>query len=282
MTGDCTGPESEAFFLPGNKGDLFSLYYPPSTAAPARGGVLLFPAFAEEMNRTRHQVSLQARRLAKLGYGVLSVDLHGTGDSQGDFGEADWELWVEDMLTALRWLMERAGQPLSLLGVRSGCLLALEVLRRQNLSPVDKIVFWQPVVNGENFMNQFLRLRMAADLVAAGEGIGTKETKASLQAGESVEIAGYRLSPALYQSLVVQDFNRHAGLDTGLIHWLETVPAPERPIGMASRRVIESEAWQERVRLYRITGEPFWATPEISIVPALLDQTSEIFGGGDD
>jgi alpha/beta superfamily hydrolase len=40
------------------------------------------------MNKARRMAALQARALAALGYGVLLLDLHGCGDSSGDFGDS--------------------------------------------------------------------------------------------------------------------------------------------------------------------------------------------------
>ena len=81
------------FFLVGGQGTLFAIYYPPAAGVPRRDGVLYVPPFAEEMNKSRRLVALQARRLAAAGFGVLVPDLYGTGDSAGDFAEARWSIW---------------------------------------------------------------------------------------------------------------------------------------------------------------------------------------------
>ena len=52
-------------------------------------------------------VSLQAKQFCHKGYAVLIVDLFGTGDSEGDFGDANWEIWQNDMCVALRWLQDK-------------------------------------------------------------------------------------------------------------------------------------------------------------------------------
>ena len=76
----------EPFFLDRASGSLFAIHH-RAGAAPC-GTVLFIPPFAEEMNRARRMVALQARDLAAAGWDVLQLDLFGTGDSQGDFGDA--------------------------------------------------------------------------------------------------------------------------------------------------------------------------------------------------
>ena len=65
------------------------LHWPAEPRVPL-GLVVHAPAFAEEMNKSRRMVALQARALAEDGLAVLLVDPLGCGDSPGDFGDATW------------------------------------------------------------------------------------------------------------------------------------------------------------------------------------------------
>src|SRR5215469_17330088 len=100
-----TAPAS--FFLPGPAGDLFAIYHSPAPSTRDRGDVVYVHPFAEEMNHSRHLISTLARQLSRYGLGVLMVDLYGCGDSAGDFAEARWETWKEDVAAAVRWLHGR-------------------------------------------------------------------------------------------------------------------------------------------------------------------------------
>ena len=61
---------------------------------------------------------------------VLLSDLAGCGDSSGDFADASWDLWLEDINQAARWMTARyASAPLWIWGLRSGCLLAAQAGR---------------------------------------------------------------------------------------------------------------------------------------------------------
>ncbi|PWV63358.1 hydrolase 2, exosortase A system-associated [Plasticicumulans acidivorans] len=262
-------------FIDGARGRLFSLYLPPA-AAPARGGVLFFAAFAEEMNKSRRMVALSARALAAHGYGVLLLDPYGTGDSAGDFADADWDVWLEDYLCAAALLRERAPGRQLFWGMRCGALTAAACLARQP-SAADGLLLWQPVLSGELAMTQFLRLRLAASLRDEH-----KETTASLRAqlleGISLEIAGYELSPALYAALSAQRLD--VGTATLPIRCLEIAADAERPLSPALARCLD--AWRAAgidAAAQSVVGDMFWSTQEIATVPGLAQATVAAIDG---
>ena len=77
----------KAFFLPTRHGHCFCLFHEPQ-GNTRRGSILYLHPFAEELNTSRRIVAHQARNLARLGYGVLQIDLLGCGDSAGNFEDA--------------------------------------------------------------------------------------------------------------------------------------------------------------------------------------------------
>ena len=103
-----------------------------------------------------------------------------------------------------------------LLGVRLGALLAAAVASGLP-QPVARAVFWQPVVDGQRFVTQFLRLRVAASLME-----DRKETVGALrersQGGETLEVAGYELSPALLEQLDALRLDPAAAVSLGRPH----------------------------------------------------------------
>ena len=102
---------------------------------------------------------MQARAFAAMGFGVLQIDLFGCGDSSGEFRDARWDIWKHDLSVAKRWIENRTSSPTSLWGLRLGALLALDFAKSSGDS-FDQIILWQPVINGESFLNQFLRLQI--------------------------------------------------------------------------------------------------------------------------
>src|SRR5262249_50696571 len=118
----------EAQFLPGSLGSIFAIYYPPVIDAVQRGRLLYIHPFAEELNKARRMVALQAQQFAANGFSVLVPDLYGCGDSGGDFAEARWDVWLDDLHRCLDWLRARGEGPCYLWGLRAGALLAAELV----------------------------------------------------------------------------------------------------------------------------------------------------------
>ena len=156
----------EAFFLPVASGRLFCLLHRPENETPAKGAVIYVHPFAEEMNKSRRMAALQARAMAAAGYTVLQVDLLGCGDSSGDFGDATWESGIENLVEAGAWLQDRTRQPLCWWGSRAGSLLAAAAAER--IGQPCRMLLWQPVMLGKHYLQQFLRLKIAGDLLGGG------------------------------------------------------------------------------------------------------------------
>jgi len=267
--------DSEPFFLGSDAGQRFCLFHRP--AGPCRGAVLYVPPFAEELNRTRRMAALGARRLAAHGYGVLQIDLAGTGDSAGDFGDARWDLWKQDLDAGAAWLRARIDAPLTLWGMRLGALLALDYARTVTV-PLAPLLLWQPVASGATYLTQFLRLRTANAMLGddAAAQNGTRALRAALEAGQTLEIAGYDLTPALahaIDALPAPD----AMAPPVPAHWFEVLGAPGQAPGAAAGRVKTAwEAHGTRLHVHTVTGLPFWATTAVSTCPALLDATADV------
>ena len=178
----------------GRAGQRFCLLYEPQGRA-VRGAIVFVHAFAEEMNKSRRMVALQARALAEAGFCVLQIDLHGCGDSSGDFVDASWQGWVEDIAQAARWLQNHTNAPLWMWGHRCGCLLAAEAAGQFRLEC--NFLFWAPPASGKQLLQQFLRLKTAGQMLAGTASAGTEALRAQLVDEGFVEVAGYRLPNAL-------------------------------------------------------------------------------------
>ncbi len=259
----------EAFFLPAANGQRLCLYYAPTDAAP-KGALLYLHPFAEEMNKSRRMVALQARMLAQHGYAVLQIDLHGCGDSSGDFGDATWQHWVQDVLDARAWLRKRCQAPLWLWGLRAGCLLATQAAAQLD-EPVN-LLFWQPVASGKQFLQQFLRLKVAGEMMS-GDSKGVMEAmKQSLAGGNSVEVAGYTLSSELARGLEAAELLPPP--QPAHLIWLELSTRPDASLSPASaKRLDQWRAAGHTVHDAVVPGPTFWQTAEIEEAPALLVAT---------
>ena len=262
-----------ALFLPVEPGTRFCVSHPPADGSARERGVVYVHPFGEEMNKSRRMAALQCRRLAAAGYAVLQIDLYGCGDSAGGFADARWPIWKRDVHAAVEWLRQRGSAAITLWGLRLGATLAADVTR-DGSAGVERLVMWQPVVSGEQYLTQFLRLQLAAEMLSAGAAqSGVQELRAALARGEMLEIGGYELHPELALAIgslklaeLIPAVNR--------VHWLDVTAQPEPRITPASQRVLD--AWRAAgfaVDAAAVGGEPFWSTLEITGSEALLDAT---------
>lgn len=262
------------FFLEGASGRLFAVHHRPIDGVCRRGSVLVVPAFNEEMNRCRSMLTLQAQALARLGFGTLVLDLAGTGESDGHYGEARWDGWVDDVRRARDWLDGAdGGGCAALLGVRLGVPLALDALAGTAACP---LAAWQPVSDGRNYFTQFLRMRIAANMDRTDI---PKDTTAGMRArlaeGASVEVAGYEVAPVLataIESLNLATRVPQAGIP---VAWFEKKTGEDAALPPASTQVVN--AWRTsgvEVAVGVFDGPAFWALHDRHAAPDLIGLTA--------
>lgn len=268
----------QPLFLSSDSGALFCVYYPPATE-PLNRAIFHVPAFAEEMNKSRQMVALQARAFAERGYGVLVMDLFGTGDSMGEFGDASWATWLDNVATAIAWLQEQGASTVDLWGLRSGALLAMDFVSRRP-SVVDRLIAWQPVLNGDTFVTQFLRLRVAASVMDSNAPKEkTSDLKRQLQDGQALEVAGYLLNPDLLNPLMSIRADRLSLSRLNQITMFEVVANADAQAGMASTQ-FSAQLREAGINcsLSQAVGDSFWATQEITLAPELITLTTDRVG----
>jgi len=252
---------------------LFCLMLEP-TSVEAHSTILFLAPFAEEMNKSRRIVSRQARELAAAGNRVMLLDLTGCGDAGGDFLDASWQIWFEDAMFAADSLANPSVGPLKIWGLRLGALLACAM--SQARSDVHSLVLWQPVLNGEQQIDQFLRLRTVAAAVTRVPTFDRKALWNELRAGRSLDIAGYELSSAMALELAQARLN-----DLGPkcpVHWLEIGVSGDGNFPVASESVMAH--WKEQgiaIDARYVKGDPFWRTIDAEINLTLLQITTEVF-----
>jgi exosortase A-associated hydrolase 2 len=237
-----------------------------------RGGVLFVHPFAEENNKSRRMAALTAGALSDDGWTVLRCDLHGCGDSEGDFSDATWNSWCEDLSFWTDWLRARTDGPLLVWALRAGALLAVDWIKEAGGSL--PLLLWQPVTNGQRHLTQLLRLRAAASMLDAREARGVvSNLRETLAAGSPVTVAGYTLNPELANPLeqAVLQLPKDYGCPVSV---LEITARPDDAPTTGLKRLVE--AWQDsgiNVRVSAVTGPPFWQTVEVETAPQLIEAT---------
>jgi exosortase A-associated hydrolase 2 len=261
------------FLLPVDDGQCFCVYRAPANA-PVVGTVLHLPAFGDEMNKSRAMTARAARAFAGLGYGVLQIDLTGCGDSMGDHADATLSRWTSDLQHAVAWLCERADSETTpiLWSLRSGALLASPLLA--GLCDCPALLLWQPAMSGAQQVSHLLRQKLASDTVNSSGRLGMRELRQRLQAGESIEIAGYSISARLADELEERTFDVPASF-RGRVRWLEITPStPPRLSPASEAKIGELHSRGLSVDANALTGPGFWQSVEIERCDALIDAST--------
>ncbi len=265
--------ERDVFFLGKRLERRFVLVNRPA-GAPI--GVLIHcHAFAEELNRSRHMVALAAHAFAEAGWLVVQVDHHGCGDSADDFGAATWASWQHDLDVALQWARTQTDAPLALWTLRAGSLMASSWLRSRQTTA--GVLAWQPVLSGKQYLTQFLRIRLGADLAQSKQAQQVLTAlRDSLARGEPTWVAGYELSAQLASDLEGVEFDPPDTCATQLLELAiadgELTPASQRWMAQAQARGLPA-------RGHSVGGPKFWQTQEIETAPALIAPSLAALGG---
>ncbi|CAN5715271.1 hypothetical protein BH18ACT15_BH18ACT15_03950 [soil metagenome] len=190
------GAREEASFLETPRGAVFSVTHIPSRPWAA---LLICPPLLGELLVNYRREVLLARALASVGIGVQRFHYLGTGHSFGDEGALTLESMIEDARTALgamrnRIQVERVG----FLGTRWGALVSASCARGEERAP---LIFWQPVLQAERFIQEAIRARVMRRLrKQQGSKTSEKDEVAELLNRGWLDVLGYRLDQRLYAS----------------------------------------------------------------------------------
>jgi len=275
VTSNSDGAIVSGHFIEGGRARIFVLLRQPLRPVEHRC-VLVVPPFAEEMNKCRRMVTVTALRLAYAGLGVIVPDLNGTGDSEGEFHEADWSSWIADLSRSCDWARNQGLEVSGFLAIRLGAALAGAAVASGALPSVARTVLWQPVFDGARYLSQFLRLRVAAMLTERDQKESVADLRAHLARGRIMEVAGYGLSGRMAAALDAVAAPERLPAQLGQTLWTEVVRGATGELPVPSTRLVEqTRTAGGYVRVETFQGEPFWATTEITSVPDLVRTTVE-------
>lgn len=266
--------EIESFFLAGPTVSLFCLHLFPRLVSP-RGLILYLHPFGEEMNKSRRTVALQARQFAAAGYAVLQPDLTGCGDSFGELDDADWRIWLQDTQAASDWLRQRwERETIMLWGLRLGGALAAAFC--ETSANVQQLLLWHPLINGEQILNQLLRIELARDMLGKRKNlIGLRELRYRLEQSETLEVIGYPVTPQFAASIA--QVNLEKVIPRVPVTLIDVVSDGESTIRPGSQILVAR--WQQQsvqVKSAVARCPPFWATQEICECHPIIEMTLEL------
>ncbi len=261
-------------FIDGTSGRLFVLLQ--WSRANSRT-VLLVPSFAEEMNKTRKQYRSLTDALVTAGFNVVTLDLHGTGDSDGEFRDATWRTWKSDLHVAVNWSESRDLPIVVAVATRLGCILLADYCSEYRKS-LAATFFWQPVIDGRKYTTNFLRLRTAAKLMAFGSNESPKAIREIIQTEKNAEIAGYELSSSLLRSLDEMTLPNSITPYLGSIECIQITRNSQNANTATSLNALKETAIQKGCdfNLTTTVGEQFWASTEVTYSRGLSELTAKL------
>jgi exosortase A-associated hydrolase 2 len=225
------------------------------------------------MNKFRRMAAELAATMVQLGFAVLLPDLFGTGDSDGDFSEAELQGWLGDLSAAIRWAASRGCPVSDLVAIRLGAALATAAGEQGLLPTVAHTVLWQPVFDGQRYLTQFLRLRTAASLMEERKE-SVAELRELLKAGIPVEVAGYRLSGRLAAQLDSLRLPSSLPECMGRPAWFELSGAENPSLSIATEQWLQAQRSKGRdVSSAVMRGEPIWVATEVTVNRSMIDAT---------
>lgn len=201
--------------------------------------LLIVPPLFEEMNRTRRLLALVGQRLSAHGIGSWLPDLPGTGDSALPTAAACWTQWRATIAELAASIATETGDRPHLLAVRGGALLGDAAGGRS-------VYLLAPVESGARLLRELFRARLAAER-ERGSDLSVSELERALAAGETVELAGYAISPEMANALA----------SASMADWV----SPVRKAGLNEAATVDVV----------LQGPPVWRQTEPAAADALAE-----------
>jgi hypothetical protein len=147
----------------------------------------------------------------------------------------------------------------------------------QNPGSVDRLLLWQPVLNGDVFVTQFLRLRVAAAIMnTAMPQEKTSELKSQLLNGQTLEVAGYTLHPDLIRPLVALKADTLSLQNIKEVVIFELAASNESEPSLLNQQFLNTlHAVEIKASLTVVEGEGFWGSQEIVTALNLIVSTAD-------
>ena len=143
-------------FIIGPHSRLFSVYSEPEGGLVRSSAVLLLYPGDQEYKMVHWAYRSLATHLAKAGWPVLRFDYTGTGDSAGETGTGNLDLWLKDAEVAADYLRLRSGcLHIQVVGVRLGVFVAARLSRSRKLL---NTVLWDAPVSGAGYLADLANL----------------------------------------------------------------------------------------------------------------------------
>ncbi len=242
------------FFFPNKAYKLFGVLHEPLQNNRNFGFVFIHP-FAEEKLWAHRILVNFARFLARDGFTILRFDFMGHGDSEGEFQDSSVETRLSDIEAALLTLKTRATrvEKYGLLGLRFGATMA--ALAADKLNDIDTLILWEPVIEGDKYMQQILRSNLATQNAVYKEIRHTREQLIEiLKEGKTINFDGYQLAFPFYKQISEINLLSDSRTFQGRTLIIQIEKNPKKP----SQKHTTLKENYNKADQCMATAEPFW------------------------
>lgn len=203
-----TGIREIAEFFSPDPVKVFGFTHLPASR-PNACVVVCSPLYAEFIKNYRREV-LIGRRLAALGIAVQRFHYRGQGNSEGDGADTTFDTMRNDALAAAHRVVEETGvHRLAFFGSRFGALVAAAAAARYDEAP---LVLWDPILEPSQYLRDVFRAGRIRALKEGDGGSGqTGGMLERLVRDDSVQVLGYTITRALYESAVGRTLENELG-----------------------------------------------------------------------
>jgi pimeloyl-ACP methyl ester carboxylesterase len=244
---------------------LFGVFEDPADGGQGERGVLMCYPHGSDYDTAFRSFRILATRLARAGVHVLRFDYSGTGDSSRDIDEVSISTWLDDIAIAVDELEQsRQVRAIAVLGLRLGATLA--ALASTGCPIVDRLVLWEPVIDGRDYVARQRALHRAWIDEEVRNG---REARVA-----DDDLLGYRLTEALRTELERVNLWSLSKAPTRDIHLVSQAASSEQD------RVAEHlRATGARVHTHSAAGPEIWSkTPSMdravvphSVLPTIIE-----------
>ena len=185
------------------------LHEPRATETPlaiAPAAVVFVHPFMEERQDAHPFLRSLAAQVSARGLWAMRFDLHGCGDSEGEWEDATIASWLDDIRAACDFAKAQSGvERVILCGLRFGATLAALA---DVGDPKPPLVMIQPVVKGVAYSMDLLRAYLAAEMVLTKKAGLTRDALIErLRLGQTVNVFGYHLTAAQFDGMRAIDLS---------------------------------------------------------------------------
>jgi exosortase A-associated hydrolase 2 len=220
---------------------IFTIQHSPKNDQPSKAYVFVHP-FAEEKLWSHRVYVTTARAFCEQGILATRFDLRGHGDSDGNYQDASLDKHLVDVNAVIDHLKQNnpSISEIGLFGLRLGGTIA--TLTALNRDDVDELMLWDPVLDGERYMQEILRSNLAAQMAVKGKVEVTRDDLIEqMKSGQAVNIEGYYINYSYFQELSSIDLFAHDYPDHLKCCLLQVVRNPKQPLNKQFQKFVDEK-----------------------------------------